>query len=111
MGSICIPLIDMKEDSVGQSEKIVEACRKWGCFRIINHGVQPELMAEMKAATQSLMELPVEIKRRCYHPVEGHGYASVNKVSPVYESLLAFYDSCVPGAPDNFLDLMAVSPT
>ncbi|KAI8012614.1 Myosin-9 [Camellia lanceoleosa] len=99
----------MKEDSVGQSEKIVEACREWGCFRIINHGVPPELMAEMKAAAQSLMELPVEIKRRCYHPVESHGYVSVNKVSPVYESLLACYDSCVPGALDNFLNLMAVS--
>ncbi|CAL5390888.1 unnamed protein product [Camellia sinensis] len=110
MGSICIPVIDMKEDSVGQSEKIVEACREWGCFRIINHGVPPELMAEMKAATQSLMELPVEIKRRRYHPVEGHGYVSVNTVSPVYESLLACHDSCVPGALDNFLDLMAVSP-
>ncbi|GMP53357.1 hypothetical protein CsSME_00018825 [Camellia sinensis var. sinensis] len=110
MGSICIPVIDMKEDSVGQSEKIVEACREWGCFRIINHGVPPELMAEMKVATQSLMELPVEIKRRRYHPVESHGYVSVNKVSPVYESLLACHDSCVPGALDNFLDLMAVSP-
>ncbi|KAL7249820.1 hypothetical protein ACSBR1_011905 [Camellia fascicularis] len=78
----------MKEDSVGQSEKIVEACREWGCFRITNHGVPPELMAEMKAATQSLMELPVEIKRRCYHPVEGHGETVVKYFEAINEQAL-----------------------
>ncbi|KAH7861390.1 hypothetical protein Vadar_025520 [Vaccinium darrowii] len=69
-----IPIIDM-QDFPAQSGKLMEACRDWGCFRNINHGISPALMGEMKVVTRSLLDLPVEIKLRNSHPVEGKGTA------------------------------------
>ncbi|KAH7861073.1 hypothetical protein Vadar_021317 [Vaccinium darrowii] len=81
-----IPVIDM-QDFPGQSGKLMEACREWGFFRIINHGISPALMGEMKAVSRSLLDLPVEIKLRNSHPVQGKGYTPPNMASPVFEGL------------------------
>ncbi|KAH7861893.1 hypothetical protein Vadar_032271 [Vaccinium darrowii] len=102
-----IPVIDM-QDFPAQSGKLMEACREWGCFRIINHGISPELMGEMKAVSRSLLDLPEEIKLRNSHPVEGKGYTSLNKASPVFEGL-GCYDMAAPGNLDNFFDQLCVS--
>lgn len=52
MGKDSVPLINMK-DSSNLAEKIVKACEEWGCFKLVNHGVDTELMAEMKAVTRA----------------------------------------------------------
>ncbi|KAH7860371.1 hypothetical protein Vadar_012710 [Vaccinium darrowii] len=106
-GASNIPVIDM-QDFPAQSGKLMEACREWGCFRIINHGISPELMGEMKAVSRSLLDLPVEIKLRNSHPVQGKGYTPRNKASPVFEGL-GCYDMAAPGNLDNFFDQLCVS--
>ncbi|GFY93239.1 2-oxoglutarate (2OG) and Fe(II)-dependent oxygenase superfamily protein [Actinidia rufa] len=98
----CIPVIDMKDFS-RQNEKLMEACRDWGCFRIVNHSIPESLMMDMKAVSRSLLDLPLEVKLRNSHPVQGKGYTPRNRASPVFEGL-GCYDMAAPGALDNFFD-------
>ncbi|KAF7140510.1 hypothetical protein RHSIM_Rhsim06G0186100 [Rhododendron simsii] len=102
-----VPVIDM-QDFPAQSGKLMEACGEWGFFRIINHGIPPALMLEMKAVWRSLLDLPEEIKIRNSTPVQGKGYTPPNMASPVFEGL-GCYDMAVPGNLDQFLDQLCVS--
>ncbi|KAG6387257.1 hypothetical protein SASPL_152444 [Salvia splendens] len=100
MDKVSAPVIDMK-DSSNLAEKIVKACEEWGCFRLVNNGVDTELMAEMKAVTRSLMDLPVEVKHNNSHPEPSKGYTPLNITSPYFEGL-SQYDIASPRAIDNF---------
>ncbi|KAF7140344.1 hypothetical protein RHSIM_Rhsim06G0186000 [Rhododendron simsii] len=102
-----IPVIDM-QDFPGQAGKLMDACREWGCFRLINHGISPALMGEMKAVSRFLLDLPVEIRLRNSHSVQGKGYTPLNEASPVFEAL-GCYDIAAPGSLDNFFDQLCVS--
>ncbi|XP_047312622.1 2-oxoglutarate-dependent dioxygenase DAO-like [Impatiens glandulifera] len=105
-----IPLIDMKDLAIPEwSEKLMAACEEWGCFRIKNHGISPELMAEMKVVSGELMDLPVEIKLRNSNPVSGKGYTPTHQASPVFEGL-GCYDMASDGALDAFFDQLYASP-
>ncbi|KAL0320510.1 UNVERIFIED_CONTAM: 2-oxoglutarate-dependent dioxygenase DAO [Sesamum radiatum] len=103
-----VPVIDM-QDLSGLAEKIVKACEEWGCFRLVNHGVPMELMAEMKGVTRSLMDLPMEIKQKNSHPEPGKGYTPPNMASPYFEGL-SLYDMTSPGAFDHFCSQIDASP-
>ncbi|KAG5545955.1 hypothetical protein RHGRI_018200 [Rhododendron griersonianum] len=81
-----VPVIDM-QDFPAQSGKLMQACGEWGFFRIINHGIPPALMGEMKAVSRSLLDLPVEIKMRNSTLVQGKGYTPPNMASPVFDGL------------------------
>ncbi|KAD4179017.1 hypothetical protein E3N88_27608 [Mikania micrantha] len=79
-----VPVIDMqKVDGLG--EELVKACEEWGCFRMVNHGIPVELMAEMKVVTASLFDLPEEVKRRTVDIGPGNGYVPRNAISSFYE--------------------------
>nr|GEU31625.1 gypsy/Ty3 retroelement polyprotein [Tanacetum cinerariifolium] len=79
------PVIDMQMVD-GLAEEIVKACVEFGCFRVVNHGVSAELMAEMKVVVSSLFDLPEEIKRRTANPNEhGKGYIGRNRSTPFLE--------------------------
>ncbi|KAK4484600.1 hypothetical protein RD792_007187 [Penstemon davidsonii] len=104
-----IPIIDMQETST-LSEKIVKACEEWGCFRLKNHGISMSLMSEMKAATRSLLDLPMEIKLKNSNPNEpSKGYTPPNLASPFFDSL-SLYDMASPGAVEDFCAQMDASP-
>ncbi|KAL0311415.1 UNVERIFIED_CONTAM: 2-oxoglutarate-dependent dioxygenase DAO [Sesamum angustifolium] len=108
MAKRSVPVIDMQDFS-GLAEKIVRACEEWGCFRLVNHGVPMELMAEMKGVTRSLMDLPMEIKQKNSHPEPGKGYTPPNMASPYFEGL-SLYDMTSPGAFDHFCSQIDASP-
>nr|GEU54226.1 retrovirus-related Pol polyprotein from transposon TNT 1-94 [Tanacetum cinerariifolium] len=74
-----VPVIDMQKlDTL--SMEIVKASEEWGCFRIVNHGVPIDLMAEMKVVVASLFDHPEEIKMRTVHIELGKGYVELGKV-------------------------------
>ncbi|KAI3804871.1 hypothetical protein L1987_26731 [Smallanthus sonchifolius] len=104
MGREGVPVIDMQKVE-GLGEEIVKACEEWGCFRIVNHGIPPELMAEMKAVAASLFDLPEEIKRRTVDTGPGKGYVGRNKVSPFYEG----FSIDEVSSTDEFCDRLDVS--
>ncbi|KAM0062466.1 putative gibberellin 3-beta-dioxygenase [Helianthus debilis subsp. tardiflorus] len=61
-----VPVIDMQRvDEL--AKEIVNACEEWGIFRIVNHGVPADLLAEMKTVVAALFDLPEEVKSRTSH--------------------------------------------
>ncbi|XP_071739208.1 2-oxoglutarate-dependent dioxygenase DAO-like [Rutidosis leptorrhynchoides] len=84
MATKAVPVIDMQKVE-GLGEELAKASEEWGCFRIINHGLSIELMAEMKVVAASIFELPEEIKRQTLDVGYGQGYVGRNFISPFYE--------------------------
>ncbi|KAK4278555.1 hypothetical protein QN277_016389 [Acacia crassicarpa] len=62
-----IPVIDLQclnnDDDDGVLRKLDEACREWGIFRLVNHGVPVALMAELEDLTKRLFSISFETKK------------------------------------------------
>lgn len=103
-----LPIIDLK-DFPNQSEKMVEACKEWGSFRIVNHDIPITLLSEMKSVVRSLFDLPTEIKQRNTDVISGSGYVAPSKKNPLYEAL-GLYDLGSSQAVHDFCSQLSVSP-
>lgn len=103
-----IPSIDM-QDFPRQSRRLREACEEWGCFRVVNHSIPPSLLSEMKSVVGSLLDLPLEVKRRNTDVIAGSGYMAPSKVNPLYEAL-GLYDMASHQAVDAFCSQLDASP-
>lgn len=81
-----IPVIDMSKfhsDASMHSElaRLHSACKNWGFFQLVNHGVSDSLIEKMKAETQKFFNLPIEEKKKrlwqSEEDAEGFGQAFV----------------------------------
>ncbi|XP_062225102.1 jasmonate-induced oxygenase 3-like isoform X1 [Phragmites australis] len=80
---ISIPVIDLGEllaDGAGLgnvTEAVAAACREWGFFQVVNHGVRPELMRAAREAWRSFFRLSVTEKQQYANsPRTYEGYGS-----------------------------------
>ncbi|KAL8517254.1 hypothetical protein ACS0TY_015475 [Phlomoides rotata] len=79
-----IPVIDMERMYSGDAEirrrtaaLIDEACREWGFFQVVNHGVGHEMMGRTREAWREFFQLPVGEKQRYANsPTTYEGYGS-----------------------------------
>ncbi|XP_047312623.1 2-oxoglutarate-dependent dioxygenase DAO-like [Impatiens glandulifera] len=108
MKNVMVPVIDMKKFPI-ETENMLDACKEWGCFRLINHKISSELMREMKVVSRSLLDLPMEIKERNVNPVGRHGYTAPRQVTPVFEAL-ACHDMAAPHSLPTFYDQLGATP-
>ncbi|KAK8598949.1 hypothetical protein V6N13_076892 [Hibiscus sabdariffa] len=78
-----IPVIDMsKLDHHDELKKLHLACKDWGFFQLINHGVADEVIEKMKIDTQDFFKLPLSEKTSCAQiPDEIEGYGQTLVVS------------------------------
>ncbi|KAG0468816.1 hypothetical protein HPP92_018144 [Vanilla planifolia] len=53
-----------KEALAGLVAEVGAACKAWGFFQIVNHGVPPELLDRLLAVAREFFALPLEEKRR-----------------------------------------------
>ncbi|KAK6778919.1 hypothetical protein RDI58_025637 [Solanum bulbocastanum] len=74
-----LPIIDMQD--ISSDKKIAKSLERWGCFRLVNHGIPPQLLSEIMAIGRTLMELPVEMKGLNVHKDRSFGYIPVNMTS------------------------------
>ncbi|KAB2017923.1 hypothetical protein ERO13_D08G179500v2 [Gossypium hirsutum] len=76
-----IPVIDMsKLGHDDEQQKLHLACKDWGFFQLINHGVGDEVIDKMKIDVQEFFELPLNEKLACAqlpNNIEGYGQAFV----------------------------------
>ncbi|GMJ06058.1 hypothetical protein like AT4G25300 [Hibiscus trionum] len=79
--SLQIPVIDMsKLDHDDEQNKLHFACKDWGFFQLINHGVADEVVEKMKTDAQEFFNLPLEEKMVCAqvpNHIEGYGQVFV----------------------------------
>lgn len=81
---INIPLIDLQniyssDESVRKETLscISNACRDWGFFQVVNHGVRPELMKQTRETWREFFKLPLELKQEYANsPTTYEGYGS-----------------------------------
>ncbi|XP_020216934.1 protein SRG1 [Cajanus cajan] len=78
-----IPVIDLALLSHGNTDELLKldvACKEWGFFQIVNHGIQKELLHRMKDASAEFFKLPIEEKDKYAMPsndIQGYGHAYV----------------------------------
>ncbi|OAY44729.1 protein SRG1 [Manihot esculenta] len=83
--SSSVPWIDMAkllhpESQASELHKLHSACKDWGLFQLINHGVSDASLRSIKKQTQEFFELPLEEKKRWAQKpgsLEGYGQAFV----------------------------------
>ncbi|KAI4324475.1 hypothetical protein MLD38_029963 [Melastoma candidum] len=57
--------------------QVSEACREWGFFQVVNHGVDRSLMREMREKWREFFHLPEELKAEYANtPCTYEGYGS-----------------------------------
>ncbi|KAL5577115.1 hypothetical protein UlMin_018814 [Ulmus minor] len=80
-----VPVIDManlfsQESGQSELEKLHLACKDWGFFQLINHGVSHSLVESVKEGIEELFNLPIEEKEKFRQKpgdMEGLGQAFV----------------------------------
>ncbi|XP_019161290.1 PREDICTED: protein SRG1-like [Ipomoea nil] len=98
VNKVNIPTIDLSNLFAGDGELrretcelIAGACREWGFFQVINHGVDTELMADVQEAWREFFHLPLEEKQRYANsPTTYEGYGS--RLGVVKEAKLDWSD-------------------
>ncbi|XP_057448034.1 protein SRG1-like isoform X1 [Lotus japonicus] len=77
--SLQVPIIDLNkllsEDAI-ELDKLNSACKEWGFFQLINHGVKPSLVENVKIGVQEFFGLPMEQKKKFWQTpedIEGFG--------------------------------------
>ncbi|KAK0582468.1 hypothetical protein LWI29_025966 [Acer saccharum] len=58
-----IPVIDLSNYTKEVVLEIGEACKTWGFFHVINHGVPLELLSRIKKTSKEFFDLPLEEKK------------------------------------------------
>lgn len=79
-----IPLIDMHllfaDDKTVRDrtmDTLSQACREWGFFQVVNHGVSSELMRRTREVWREFFDLPLEVKQEhANDPTTYEGYGS-----------------------------------
>ncbi|XP_031264187.1 probable 2-oxoglutarate-dependent dioxygenase At5g05600 [Pistacia vera] len=82
--NVNIPIIDLAglfQDDQNVRAQIISqismACREWGFFQILNHGVRPELMDQAREGWRQFFHAPMEVKQAYANsPKTYEGYGS-----------------------------------
>ncbi|KAL1827822.1 hypothetical protein DCAR_0207029 [Daucus carota subsp. sativus] len=64
-----VPVIDMEVLLNGdlmdiELSKLHQACKEWGFFQLINHGVSHSLLDKLKAGVEDFFKMPLQDKRK-----------------------------------------------
>ncbi|KAF2590787.1 hypothetical protein F2Q70_00041717 [Brassica cretica] len=107
--SVIFPTIDLGEvsDEI-LNQKLREASERWGCYRVINHGVSLSLMSDMKKTIMDLFERPYEVKMRNTDVQQWSGYTAQSEINP-YNEALGLYDTASSQAVNTFCDQLEAS--
>lgn len=101
-----LPIIDMDKllsdsgDSThSELENLHLACKDWGFFQLINHGVSSSLVEKLKQEIPEFFKLPMEEKKKYWQQpgdVEGYGQAFVMSEETKLDWSDMFYMSTLP---------------
>jgi hypothetical protein len=75
-----IPVVDlssMLDDADETYRAVAAACRQWGFFQAVNHGVRPELLRRARASWRGFFRQPAEVREQYANsPATYEGYGS-----------------------------------
>ncbi|OAY25047.1 protein SRG1 [Manihot esculenta] len=82
-----VPVIDLERLAFGDSmdyelASLHSACREWGFFQVVNHGVSTDFLEEVKLEIESFFGLPYEQKKKLWQQPDNHeGFGQLFVVS------------------------------
>ncbi|XP_027361943.1 protein SRG1-like [Abrus precatorius] len=97
-----LPVIDLNKlcsEDAAELQKLDHACKEWGFFQLINHGVNPSLVESMKKDVQEFFNLPMEDKKAFWQKqgeLEGFGQMFVVSEEHKLEWADLFYIVTLP---------------
>lgn len=73
-----IPVVDMEKLQSGAAvREMAEACKEWGFFHVINHGISGEMMECVKDTWRQFFDQPLDVKKQYANsPSTYEGYGS-----------------------------------
>ncbi|KAH9305596.1 hypothetical protein KI387_010000, partial [Taxus chinensis] len=90
-----LPLIDISEFPLEFGDhlqyhpevtKLRDACREWGFFRLVNHGIPIDLLQKVQTVAKELLSMPTEDKDRATDSYPAESYVRTPVVPPSYET-------------------------
>ncbi|XP_045814067.1 protein SRG1-like isoform X2 [Trifolium pratense] len=97
-----VPVIDLSKllsEDATELEKFDHACKEWGFFQLINHGVDPTLVENIKIGVGEFLTLPAEEKKKLLQTsddMEGFGQLFVTSENQKLEWADLFYTTTLP---------------
>ena len=86
--SIQLPILDIsKSISPSSISSLSLACREWGFFHIINHGISKDLYSRLRLSSNQVFNLPYEAKIKAGPTSNVKTYTPHFIASPFFESL------------------------
>ena len=85
-----VPVIDLQQwehgDRVALGERVDDACRSIGFMQVVGHGISPDVIAAMLAASDDFFALPIDTKLCAApaHPGINRGYAAAGTEALAY---------------------------
>lgn len=70
---VIIPVLDLTDPTA--KTQIVKACEELGFFKVVNHGVRPDLLTKLHEEATKLFALPQSLKDKA-GPPDPFGYGS-----------------------------------
>ncbi|KAK2429923.1 protein SRG1 [Trifolium repens] len=102
-----VPIIDLSkllsQDSF-ELEKLDQACKEWGFFQLINHGVNPSLVENVKIGVKEFLSLPMEEKKKFWQTaedIEGFGQLFIVSENQKLEWADLFFTTTLPSYARN----------
>ncbi|XP_024640297.1 protein SRG1 isoform X2 [Medicago truncatula] len=102
-----VPVIDLSKllsEDATELEKLDQACKEWGFFQLINHGVDPLLVENVKIGVQEFLSLPLEEKKKFWqnqNDIEGFGQLFVLSENQKLEWADLFFTTTLPSYARN----------
>ncbi|XP_031393856.1 protein SRG1-like [Punica granatum] len=99
-----VPVIDLQKLTSGDSvdselQRLHHACKEWGFFQLINHGMSDSLLEDVKSGILEFFNLPMDEKKKFWQvpgELEGFGQAFVVSEQQKLEWADAFYMMTLP---------------
>ncbi|KAK7255852.1 hypothetical protein RIF29_29276 [Crotalaria pallida] len=86
-----VPIIDfalLSDGNVEELSKMDIACKEWGFFQLVNHGVKKEVRQRLKDATTEFFNLPIEEKEKsamASDDIFGYGHDPIYSEDQMFE--------------------------
>ncbi|CAN6456267.1 unnamed protein product [Victoria cruziana] len=94
-----VPVINLSEPKLDVMNQVSRACRSWGMFQVLNHGIPPRLFAELESLGRQLFGLPMEQKLKALRTPDGISGYGVARISPFFDKMMWNEGFTVVGSP------------
>lgn len=99
-----VPVIDLNDPNA--LTLVGNACKTWGAFQVINHGIPTNLLDDTESTSRSLFSLPTQQKLKAARSPDGVAGYGLARISSFFSKLMWSEGFTVAGSPlDHFRKL------